>query len=113
AARILETGWGPEVARHPEYRRALVETAVFVNAAETAFQLGRELAAHGDSAVEVAFGVYDLATQRVGPPGAQGDPGSACLTLAPQGPDDFLHLEESLLRSDRLREALGEPTGAG
>jgi carbonic anhydrase len=111
AAGLLERGWGPDVATRPGYRRALVETAVCVNAAETAFQLGRQIAAHGESAVEVVFGVYDLVTQRVGLLAAEGDTQSACLTPAPQGPDDFTRLAESIVRSAPLREALGEPTG--
>lgn len=109
AARLLELGWGADIERHPGYREALIETAVCLNAAETAFQVVREITSRGDTAVEVAFGVYDLATQLVGLASGSsiGDP--ACLTPAPRNNEEFTQLAESLVRSNVLREMLGEP----
>lgn len=64
AAMNLEKVWGGEVVDRPGYRNALIESAVVLNAAMTAAALLQEL---GDSN-KVVFGIYDLATMRVGVP---------------------------------------------
>ena len=42
AAKGLQDVAGPDVVRHPGYRKALIELAVYVNAAVTAFDCRRE-----------------------------------------------------------------------
>lgn len=46
-------------------RVALIESAIYINAAVTAFQLGKELALPADGPVKVMYGAYDLRTNRV------------------------------------------------
>jgi len=61
------------------YREALIETAVAVNAALTAMTLERELAERVPRELGIAFGVYDLASHRVGIPGSMRDDAVALL----------------------------------
>jgi hypothetical protein len=69
------------VAEQAGCRQALVETAIAMNAAWTAFSL-REESHGGPAGVEVVYGVYDLATRRVGVPLAAGpDPAGAGAAL--------------------------------
>ena len=62
AAKALERVCGRSVLQHPKYKDALKEVAVYLNAAITAFDLRREVAAFGTDAMRVVYGVYDLAT---------------------------------------------------
>lgn len=66
AAAALARACGAEVTRQPGYRAALIETAVTFNAALTATALRQELIDGTDNDLRVVFGVYDLATRRVG-----------------------------------------------
>jgi carbonic anhydrase len=65
AARALEKVWGPGVGSNPAYRDALIETAVFVNTAQTAYDLRRAMDEIGRHDLEVVYGVFDLLTHRV------------------------------------------------
>ncbi len=67
AATALDRIAGPNVAKHPSYRSALVEASVYVNAAITAYDVRREVErlGVGVEAVRVVYGVYDLIEQRV------------------------------------------------
>ena len=49
----------------PRYREALIETAVFVNAAQTAYNLRLALEQEGKTDIQVVYGVFDLVTHRV------------------------------------------------
>lgn len=65
AAKALAAAAGPLVAGHANYRAALVELAVYLNAAVTAYDLRRELASLDNADLRVMFAVYDLETLRV------------------------------------------------
>lgn len=65
AANAIQQVCGRNVTQHPNYKAALKETAVYLNAAITAFDLRREVAVFGSPSMRVAYGVYDLATQFV------------------------------------------------
>ncbi len=65
AATALENLWGPEGTSLPHYREALIETAVFVNAAQAAYNLRTEMKALGRSDLQVVYGVFDLRTHRI------------------------------------------------
>lgn len=62
ASNALQQVCGRSVQRHPNYKEALKEVAVYLNAAITAFDLRREVAAFGADSIRVVYGVYDLAT---------------------------------------------------
>jgi carbonic anhydrase len=96
AALSLERAWGPEVARDPHYREALVELAVPLNAAINAFQLRQELRTHETGGPDVVYGVFDLGTSRViGPPDLDG----VALSPAPTTPEELADLGVRMARS--------------
>ncbi len=105
AARALENQWGAGVKDRPGYRAALIEMAVCMNAAETAFQLRRESSSHGTQGIGVVFGVYDLATQRVGLP-VDVESGYQGLTAAPESAEGIVPIAESIGRSETIRALL-------
>ncbi len=67
AANALHQVCGRNVTVHPNYKDALKEVAVYLNAAITALDLRREVTAFGTDAMRVVYGVYDLATLFVTP----------------------------------------------
>jgi carbonic anhydrase len=93
AATALERIAGPGAPRHPEYRTALVEAAVYLNAAITAYDVRREVDRLAGDATRVVYGVFDLVQQRVRarPAGAEGDGPGPIPVFAdvPSGPEDF------------------------
>ncbi|MBK6316156.1 MAG: hypothetical protein IPF53_18150 [Blastocatellia bacterium] len=107
AARALENLWGDEVTSRPGYRAALIEMAVCMNAAETSYQLRRESVSHGATGIGVVFGVYDLATQRVGLP-SDAPGGFVGLYDAPETAEDIVPIAESIGRSEAIRALLDE-----
>jgi carbonic anhydrase len=100
AAMNLETVWGGKVVGRSGYRSALIETAVALNAAMTSATLRQEL---GDGN-EVVFGVYDLATMRVGVPLPGQDGGG--LADAPADAAGLKALGLGIARSDHVGELL-------
>ena len=56
---------GPTIKQEPGYRDALVETAVYLNAALTAFDVQNEIKAIQGHKVRTVYGVFDLVDQRV------------------------------------------------
>ncbi len=65
AAKALERVAGPDVSQDSGYRAALLEVAVFLNAALTASDVRQALKPGPDRALGVVYGVFDLATQRI------------------------------------------------
>ena len=98
AALSLEQIWGAAVAGRPGYRDALVELSVAVNAAATAYQLSQEL-----PGAPVAYGVYDLATGRVGLPDGAGPK----LVPVPADPAEMVDLSLALARGPVVGRLLG------
>lgn len=94
SARALERVYGAEATSLPGYRQALIDTAVCVNAAQTAYDLHKRVEACGGRA-GVLYGVYDIRNGHVGLPGdaltqmAQQTNG---LMTAPTRPAEFLEL---------------------
>ena len=101
AATALERVAGAAVVRHPSYRAALVEAAVYLNAAITAYDVRREL--DRLAGTRVVYGVFDLVEQRVRarPADADGDePGSIpVFGDIPGGPDDFVAVANEIARA--------------
>lgn len=108
AAKALKSVGGPDVAGRPGYRDDLIETAVYLNAALTAFDLQREIRAQGNTTLPILYSVYDLASQLVRPlPDARGRPPllESGFSPAPQSADDFVQLGQRL--AERLMETGG------
>lgn len=62
ASNALREVCGRSVEHHPNYKNALKELTVYLNAAITALDLRRETQAFQSSSMRVAYGVYDLGT---------------------------------------------------
>ncbi|MGQ0635243.1 MAG: carbonic anhydrase [Planctomycetaceae bacterium] len=95
AARALKKVGGNDIARHPRYRDVLVEAAVYLNSAVTAYDLNREIRALGVGTLPVVYSVYDLNRLRVRslPAGPSHDPLADCaFQAAPERPEDFVGL---------------------
>jgi carbonic anhydrase len=65
AASALEQVGGNRIARRANYREVLLEAAVFLNAAITAFDVQRELKTPPVNNTRVVYGVFDLVAQHV------------------------------------------------
>ncbi len=106
ASVALETAHGPDVARQPGYRAALVEVSVAVNAALAAFALREEL---GTRRCRVVFGAYDLASRLVrlplAPPG-RSQAAEIGLLDAPTAEDEFRRLVVRLAGSGAVAALL-------
>ncbi len=90
AASALERMGGTGVAQTPGYRDVLVECAVYLNAAITAYDVQREIKTRsGAGDTRVVYSVFDLIDQRV-----RSRPGEAGPVFAsvPSGPDEFNEL---------------------
>jgi carbonic anhydrase len=98
AAKALERALGSPPEPGPQYRAALIDVAVFLNAALTAFDLRRELESVGDGSIQVVYGVFDITTQCVA---ARPDvSGEARLVPAPSIPSEFDEIAAELARSE-------------
>jgi carbonic anhydrase len=106
AQRALDEAWGAGVGRQAGYRRALIETAVGLNAALTAATVRQEFRDQLGPGRGVVYGVYDLVTRRVGVP--IGIPGEARfaegLAPAPADLDGFHQLGLALATSPAVCE---------
>ncbi len=65
AAKAIERVSGSSASKHPGYRAALLETAVYLNAALTAFDVQREIQGSDGNVLRAVYGVFDLVDQRV------------------------------------------------
>jgi carbonic anhydrase len=106
AASALERVGGSRVARRSDYREALVEAAVFLNAAITAFDVQRELKIPPANDTRVVYGVFDLVVQHLRSHPRQESP---IFADPPTGPEDLNEIAIAIAES-----ILGErPAGRG
>lgn len=92
SANGLEEVWGEDARSKPGYRDALIETAVCLNAAQSAFAVRQELEMAGRWEVEVLYGVYNLYSHQVCMPNnplSTTTDDNARLAQAPSNPKDF------------------------
>jgi carbonic anhydrase len=106
SAKALERSIGARASRGPGFRTLLLETAIYLNAAVTAFDVRRELGGLGSSTLRVVYGVYDLVSQRVRalPAGKAGD-GSVepCSGDAPESAEELTDLSTRVVQRIRAR----------
>jgi carbonic anhydrase len=112
AANGLKESWGPNARNHPQYREALIDAAVCLNAAQAAYDVRLEVERSGRFEIEVLYGVYNLHNHHVNMPVELHRPdrldGSPGLVYAPTNPRDFATLAVRLgekLRPDDLKSA--------
>jgi carbonic anhydrase len=109
SAGRLETAFGPDAARHPGYREALIETAVVTNAALAAHTLQREIGG-AEGGVRTAYGVYVLADRTVWAPRGGSDEVTG-LASPPADARGFAAFGDALIRSQRIATLLGRNRG--
>jgi carbonic anhydrase len=105
SAGRLEAAFGPDVARHPGYRGALIETAVVTNAALAAHTLQREIGG-AEGGVRTAYGVYVLADRTVWAPRCGSDDVTG-LASPPADARGFVEFGDNVIRSQRIAALLG------
>ena len=118
AANGLKEVWGPEAKSMPDYREALIETAVCINAAQSAFDLRLEVERAAKWEIEVLYGVHNIRTHQVVMPV---DPNSTLkdenvkLAYAPTNPREFaalaIHMAQILLPRDPAKRTEPQENG--
>lgn len=62
SAKTMQSQFGSDITAHPNYRAAVIETSVYLNAAVTAFDLAREVDVLNVCTTKVVFCIYDFET---------------------------------------------------
>jgi carbonic anhydrase len=112
----LKEVWGPDARQKPGFREALIDIAVALNAAQSAFDLRLEVERAGKWEIEVFFGVYDTRNHRVSVPVDTAGPirdRDIFLAPAPSNPRDFSALAiqlARLLQPGEVRSDVPTPT---
>jgi carbonic anhydrase len=92
AANGFKEAWGPDAANMPGYREALIEAAVCINAAQSAFDLRQDVERNGKWEIEVLYGVHNIRNHQVcmpvDPSAARADE-NVRLAQAPTNPKEF------------------------
>src|SRR6476659_8469585 len=101
SANRLHSAFGPDVARNPGYRQALIEASIVTNAALAAYALQEEFGTVSPTGLNVVYGVYLLETRQVWAPHVGGTK-EIGLTAPPRDPMEFLELSNAILQSDRI-----------
>src|SRR5262245_10663223 len=99
-AKKIHAAYGPDILRHPAYRRALIEASIVTHAALSAFSIQQEFQT-GRTGLQVVYGVYLLETRHVWAPYMSELKGSG-LTPAPHDAAEFIALGDAILHSDRI-----------
>lgn len=101
-AGALREVWGADSRQMPAYRDALIEIAVALNSAQSAYDLRLEVERAGKSHVDVLYSVYDIRTHRVNlaldPPTAGSPTNAIRLIHAPRNPTDFTAMALQIAR---------------
>jgi carbonic anhydrase len=111
AAKALRQVAGHDVRHSPGYRRALVEVAVYLNAAVTAYDLSREIRGLERQKLRVVYSVCDLGDLRARAlPDASGRDAAGRVTFAdaPDRAEDFSKLADTIAERVVARGVLEE-----
>jgi carbonic anhydrase len=100
AKRILRA-FGPNVASHPGYRRALIEASIVTNAALAAHAIQQDLVTSNSTGLRVVYGVYLLETREVWAP-RLGELRGMGLAAPPPDPAGFVELGDAIVQSNRI-----------
>jgi carbonic anhydrase len=107
AAKAIGRVCDGEVKQAAGYRAALIEAAIYLNAALTAFDVRKEIRGIDGSSVRVVYGVLDLVDQRVhGMPHLKGGGEEATFGDVPADAQGFSELGDRIARAVRARGAL-------
>jgi carbonic anhydrase len=113
AANGLESVWGPDARQLPGYREALIETAVCLNAAQSAYNLHQEVERAGKWEIEVLYGVYNLYTHKVSTPlqSSRTVDAATNLAYAPTNPREFNNLAVEVAKRLQMKTAASGASG--
>ena len=110
AAMALQGEHGNDIAKAPGYGWAVLDLAVYLNAAYVAFSIDAGLSAAARSRMTVAYGVYDVTTRRV----SAGPDASSAFEAPPAGAEGFRTLARALASAPHIVELLhGRRSPAG
>ena len=98
SANKLLTVFGPDIARNPGYRQALIEASIVTNAALAAYSIQQEF---GTSDLRAVYGVYLLETRQVWAP-RLGNVDEAGLAAAPRDLAGFVDFGDAVVQSKRI-----------
>jgi carbonic anhydrase len=106
ADTALRARHGDGVVNSPGYRRALIDTTVVLNAAVAGDAVRRIFSDSLSPTLDVAFGVYDLASRLIGTPSAEAAADWRPGLLAPPSGDDFLAFIDDVAGSRHVASLL-------
>jgi len=113
AANGFDEVWGPDARDMPGYREALIESAVCLNAAQSAFDLRQEVERNAKWEIEVLYGVHNIRNHQVCmpvDPRASRDDVNVRLAQAPSNPREFQALAVQM--AELLKESTSSDAGA-
>ena len=106
SATKLRLSHGSEAMKLPGYREALIEAAIVLNAALTAYTVQHALTEDGHATgLRASYGTYVISTRRIWAPRA-GSGECDGLASPPANADGFFDLAEAIVQSPRIRELL-------
>jgi carbonic anhydrase len=112
AANGLDEVWGPDARDMPGYRESLIESAVCINAAHSAFALRQEVERSARWEIEVLYGVHNIRNHQVCMPvnpNLSRSDDNVRLAQAPTNPVEFHALAVQM--AEILRETRRKSSG--
>ena len=101
SAKKLLAVFGPDIARCPGYRQALIEASIVTNAALEAYSIQQEFGTGDPAELQTVYGVYLLETREVWVP-RLGNMKGVGLAAAPHDLAGFVSLGDAIAQSDRI-----------
>jgi carbonic anhydrase len=105
SANRLHSAFGPDVARIPGYRQALIEASIVTNAALSAYAIQQEFITRDLPGLQTVYGVYVLETREVWAPGSSGIKGTG-LASPPRDLAGFSVFADAVVQSERIASYL-------
>ena len=108
AAKAIERVSGSSASKLPGYRDALLETAIYLNVALTAFDVQREIQGSDGKTLRAVYGVFDLVDQKVRalPHDDGSDSEGIIFGQIPAGTEKFTALGDQFARSVLAKRTL-------
>ena len=100
SAKKLLAVFGPDIARCPGYRQALIEASIVTNAALEAYSIQQEFGIGEPAELRTVYGVYLLETREVWVP--RRNMKGVGLAAAPHDLAGFVSLGDAIVQSDRI-----------
>jgi carbonic anhydrase len=101
SAKKLLAVFGPDIARCPGYRQALIEASIVTNAALEGYSIQQEFGTGDPAELQTVYGVYLLETREIWVP-RLGNMKGVGLAAAPHDLAGFVSLGDAIVQSDRI-----------